>query len=131
MKLIVTLALVGLSVGCASRAAPVATVAADGANPACRDTQRAHERRQRDLALRQQRMKQYHARGLSPPENEAALERALEASRMPCRPVQPVDEPVQAQPANGPVEPLQSAAEPAKPVESVQPLLPADDQSTD
>ena len=123
MKLIVTLALVGLSVGCASRAAPVATVATDGSNPACRDTQRAHERRQRDLALRQQRMKQYHARGLSPPENEAALARALEASRMPCLPAQPVDEPVQ--PASGPVEPLQSAAEP------VQPVPPADEQSSE
>jgi hypothetical protein len=129
MKLIVTLALVGLSVGCASRAAPVATVATDGTNPACRDTQRAHQRRQRDLALRQQRMKQYHARGLSPPENETALARELEASRMPCVPAQPADEPVQ--PASGPVEPLQSAAEPVQPVESVQPLPPADDQSTD
>jgi hypothetical protein len=68
-------------------------------------------------------MKQYHARGLSPPESETALARELEASRMPCLPVQPVDEPVQ--PANEPVEPLQSAAE------SVQPLPPADDQSTD
>src|SRR4051812_49569667 len=107
MKLIVTLALVGFSVGCASRAAPVATAARDGANPACGDTQRAHERRQRDLALRQQRMKQYHARGLSPPENEAVLERDLEFARMPCAPVQPVDEPVQ--PANEPVQPIQSA----------------------
>jgi hypothetical protein len=123
MKVIVTLALVGLSVGCASRAAPVATVATPGANPACQDTQRAHERRQRDLALRHQRMKQYHARGLSPPENEAAFERELEASRMPCVPAEPADAPVS--PANEPVEPLQSAAEP------VQPLPPADDQSTD
>jgi hypothetical protein len=125
MKLIVTLALVGLSAGCASRAAPVATVATAGGNPACQETQRARERRQRDLALRQQRMKQYHARGLSPPENEAAFERDLEASRMPCVPAeaQPVDEP--AQPANEPVEPLQSSAE------SVQPLPPADDQSAD
>jgi len=121
--LIVTLALVGLSVGCASRAAPVATVATAGANPACQETQRARERRQRDLALRQQRMKQYHARGLSPPENEAAFERELEASRMPCRPPEPPEAP--AQPSNEPVEPIQSAAEP------VQPLPPADEQSTD
>ena len=69
-------------------------------------------------------MKQYHARGLSPPENEAAFERELEASRMPCVPAQPVDEPVQPA-ANEPVEPLQSAAE------TVQPLPPADEQSTD
>ena len=74
-------------------------------------------------------MKQYHARGLSPPENEAALARALEASRMPCLPAQPVDEPVQ--PANGPVEPIQSAGESVQPAEAVQPLPPADDQSTD
>jgi hypothetical protein len=123
MKLIVTLALFGLSVGCASRVAPVATVATAGVNPACEDTQRAHERRQRNLALRQQRMKQYHARGLSPPENEAAFEREIEASRMPCRPAEPAEVPVS--PANEPVEPLQSAAEP------VQPLPPADEQSTD
>src|SRR6476620_10722694 len=102
MKLIVTLALVGFSAGCASRSAPVATVATAGANPACQETQRARERRQRDLALRQQRMKQYHARGLSPPEIEAAFERDLEASRMPCVPAQPVDEPVQPA-ANEPV----------------------------
>jgi hypothetical protein len=124
MKVIVTVALLGVSIGCASRAAPVATVATDGTSQACRDTQRAHEHRRRDLALRQQRMKQYHARGLSPPESEAALERELDALRMPCLPAQPVvDEPVQ--PANEVVEPLQSASE------SVQPLPPADDQSTD
>jgi len=74
-------------------------------------------------------MKQYHARGLSPPENEAALERALEASRMPCLPVQPVDEPVQ--PVNESVQPLQSAGESVQPVESVQPLPSADEPSTD
>ncbi len=124
MKLIVMVALIGLSMGCASRSAPrVATVASGGASPACADTQRAHERRQRELALRQQRMKQYHARGLSPPENEAVLARDLETSRMPCLPVQPVDEPVH--PANEPVQPLQSAGE------LVQPLPPADDESTD
>src|SRR4051794_18733143 len=124
MKLIVMVAFIGLSMGCASRAAPpAATVASAGANPACADTQRAHERRQRELALRQQRMKQYHARGLSPPENEAVLVRDLELSRMPCAPVQPVEEPVQ--PANEPVQPLQSAEQ------FVQPLPPADDESTD
>jgi hypothetical protein len=124
MKLIVMAAFIGLSIGCASRAAPpAATVATGGANPACADTQRAHERRQRDLALRQQRMKQYHARGLSPPENEGVLARDLELSRMPCAPAEPVDESVQ--PRNEPVQPLQSAGEP------VQPLPPADDQSTD
>ena len=124
MKLIVMVAFIGLSLGCASRAAPpAATVASGGANPACADTQRAHERRQRELALRQQRMKQYHARGLSPPENEAVLARDLELSRMPCAPVEPVEAPVQ--PANEPVQPIQSAGEP------VQPLPAADDQSTD
>jgi hypothetical protein len=117
MKLIVMVAFIGLSIGCASRAAPpAATVASGGANPACADTQRAHERRQRDLALRQQRMKQYHARGLSPPENEGVLARDLELSRMPCAPVQPVDEPVQ--PANEPIQPLQSAGEPVEPIQS-------------
>ena len=61
-------------------------------------------------------MKQYHARGLSPPENEAVLARDLETSRMPCAPVQPVDEPVQ--PANEPIQPLQSAGEPVEPIQS-------------
>jgi hypothetical protein len=126
MKVIVALALVGLSVGCASRAAPVATVAADGSNAACRDSQRQHERRQRDLALRKQRMRQYHARGLSPPENEAALERELEAARTACLPIQPVDEPGQTA---GPVQPVPPAADPVESAD--EPVQPIDEQSTD
>lgn len=113
MKVIFALALVGLSMGCASRAAPVATVAMNGADPACRDDQGTRDRKQRELALRKQRMKQYHARGLSPPENEAALERDLEAARTACLPVQPADEPVQ--PVAQPVEPIRPTDEPVQP----------------
>src|SRR5690242_14755646 len=109
MKVLVALALVGLSVGCASGAAPVATVAQNG-NAACRDDH-ARDRKQRELALRKQRMRQYHARGLSPPENEAALERDLEAARTACLPVQHVDEPAQAA---GPVQPLAPAVDPVQ-----------------
>jgi len=110
MKLIAGLLFIGLASGCAGKTAPVATVATNSANPACQD-QRARDRKQRELALRKQRMRQYHARGLSPPENEAALERALEAERTACVAVQTADEPVQ-QHANAPVQPIPSADEP-------------------
>jgi len=127
------LLLIGLASGCASKTAPVATVATNSANP-CQGDEHARDRRQRELALRKQRMRQYHARGLSPPENEAALERALEAERMACVPVQTADEPVQ-RPADAPVQPIQPVAPPAdEPV--VQPadepvVQPADEPSSD
>jgi hypothetical protein len=55
-------------------------------------------------------MRPYPARGLSPPVNEAARERDLEAARTACLPVQHVDEPAQA--AAKPVEPIELMDEP-------------------
>ena len=89
----------------------------------------ADEKKHRELALRKQRMKQYHARGLSPPENEAALERALEAERTACVAVQTGDEPIE-HPANVPVQPIPAADEPVAQPAGEPAAQPADEQSS-
>jgi hypothetical protein len=127
MKVIAGLLLIGLASGCAGKTAPVETVATNSVNPACQGDSRAREKKHRELALRKQRMKQYHARGLSPPENEAALERALEAERTACVAVQTGDEPIQ-QTTNVPVQPIPAADEPVAQPAGEPAVQPVDEQ---